>query len=492
MTKPGNGGFERPIDLPEQLEEHSEVALGAISSLVGTRETSTSAERLDTVEEIFVLEQRAQATKFIARTYALSELDPLERALAALNRPMHAVTHIGNQFATKIMPCFMNPDPDSGWEAFSSIPPHTTDEELTLLIDREQFDGMHKSLGEYLDEHEEEYHQSAEERLAPRTSPENPDQGIIPWNDRYQFNGNETQRSLENMTERGVRISIDPNGLEDVKAAYTMADGGILPVTEIVKNKEVLGVNGFMSSKIALAVHDSIDHTMGFQIAERTGLLSKYANMFESIGNPQHTDIFKREGEALASIGFGVRYWANLEHGFVPLVTAADLLARMDRMFDRGKLTDRHMEAFKILRGLGHNDNSREAQSLGFVFSNYIVELDEQRRKHGKIKQKDLVTKKVEGELDPFSADYLSFFVEMHHQLLSSHNKHRDNLLRYHILLEEYLCAVGSGQLSPDQELVIRVQDMKDIDFSQTKLPPSRIQWMTRNYGFSAIRDAIL
>lgn len=102
------------------------------------------------------------------------------------------------------------------------------------------------------------------------------------------------------------------------------------------------------------------------------------------------------------------------------------------------------------------------------------------------------MTKKVEGELDPFSADYLSFFVEMHHQLLSSHNKHRDNLLRYHILLEEYLCAVGSGQLSPEQELVIRVQDMKDIDFSQTKLPPSRIQWMTRNYGFSAIRDAIL
>lgn len=294
------------------------------------------------------------------------------------------------------------------------------------------------------------------------------------------------------MAKNGVRISIDPSGLEDIRAAHAMADRGILPIIEIVKNKEVLGVNGFMSSKIALAIHDAIDHTMGFQIAARTGLLSKYANMFESIGNPQHTDIFKREGEVLASIGFGVRYWANLEHGFVPLISAKDLLVKMDALFDKGQLSDRHMEAFKLLRSLVHNDSSREAQSLGFVFSNYIVELDEQRRKYGKIKQKDLVTKRVVGELDPLSADYLSFFIEMHHQLLNSHNKHRDNLLRYHILLEEYLCAIGSGKLDPAEELIIRVQDMKDIDFSQTKLPPGRIQWMTRNYGFSAIRDAIL
>ncbi len=477
-----------------QISEDAQagVALGAISGLIGKREKDTCPESLDSVEEIYELERRAQAFKFVGRTYALSDLDPLDRALAPLNKPMHAVSHIGNQFATKIMPCFMNEDQEAGWQDFQHIVPHTTDEELTLLTNREQFGAIQQDLQAFLDTENGEHRRLAEERLAPKTSPGNPNHGAIRWNDRYQFNGNESPRSMENMLENGVRISVDPACLDEIKEAHMIADDGILPLLELVKNKEVLGVNGFMSSKISLAVHDSLDHVLGFSIAERTGLLAKFNDLFESIGNPQHTDIFKREGEVLASIGFGVRYWANLEHGFVPLITAPDLLSHMDQLFDDDKLETRHMAAFKILRELAQDPSSREAQSLGFVFSNYVVELDEQRRKHGKIKQKDLATKKVIGELDPFSADYLSFFTEMHHQLLYSHNKHRDNLLRYHILLEEYLCAVASEKIPPEEELVIRVQDMASLDFSHTTLPPKRIQWMTRNYGFSAIRDAIL
>lgn len=181
-----------------------------------------------------------------------------------------------------------------------------------------------------------------------------------------------------------------------------------------------------------------------------------------------------------------------MENGFRPLLDTEYLLKQMDQMFDSGKLDERHLAAYKILRKLGQQPFSREAQSLGFVYSNYVTELQEQRRKHGKIKQRDPRSNRVTGELDPASPDYLSFFVELHHELLSSTNKHRNDLLRTHILLEEWLCAVADGGIDPSYQLIVKAQELRQMDFSKTTLPPSRINWMARNYGFSAVRDAII
>jgi hypothetical protein len=470
----------------------SDLVLGAICNLVGHAEMDIPSTSLDTVEEITQLETQHRAMRFIHKAYALSDLSPTDRALAPLNLPMHSVSHISNQFGGRILPCYLNPDSGAGWEEFQALTAHTTDEELILLTNETQFKDFHQGVWEHLAEVDFEVAQTVQARLAKDSNPRNAEQGIIARNDRYQFNGNETHRSLENMLARGVQISVDPRGLESVKQAHQVAGSGILPMTESLKNERVLVVNGFEGSKISLAVHDAIDHTLVFGIAKESGLLSKFRELMQSIGNPQHTDIFKREGETIASISFGVRYWANLEHGFVPIVKVDSLLNHMDGQFDADILQDRHMAAFKILRSLAEKPASREAQSLAFVFSNYIIELGEQRRKHGKIKQRDLDTNHVSGELDPYSADFLALFIELHHELLNSSNKHRDNLLRFHILLEEYLCAVASGAVSDDTRLTIPVQDMRNMDFTGTSLPPNRIQWMTRNYGFTAIRDALL
>ena len=84
------------------------------------------------------------------------------------------------------------------------------------------------------------------------------------------------------------------------------------------------------------------------------------------------------------------------------------------------------MNAYRRIKSL--RKGSVEWQSLGFAFSNYITELDEQRRKHGKIKQRDPRTRKIIGELDPLSPDYLSFFIDTHSEIMSSKHKHRDDL----------------------------------------------------------------
>lgn len=429
-----------------------------------------------------MLERNYQAFQFLKKALALSDLSELNRALAPLLYTVHSVNHINNQFAQKIIPCFLNPNVDEALASFRKVVPHTTDEELLTLINESHFKKIHKDLHTHLVGLEEEIKKTVHERLSPT--------GIITTNDDIQFSGAETTRSLEHMLANGLEISFEQSKLEKITAAYTETNIGIIPLIELLKNDRIIAVNGLRDSKISLAVHDAIDHTWTFSLAKRVGLFEKYKVLFNSIGNPELTDIFKREGEAVASIGFGVRYWATMEHGFVPKISTNDLLKSMDGYFNAGQLEERHYAAYRILRELDTYPTSREAQSLGFVFSNYIVELDEQRRKHGKIWQRDLTGTLT--ELDPFSPDYLCFFIELHHAMLSSKNKHRNEILRFHILLEDFFYGLGSGKISPESKLTVRIQDMPMVDFSKTSLPPKRINWMTRNYGFLAIRDAMV
>jgi len=118
--------------------------------------------------------------------------------------------------------------------------------------------------------------------------------------------------------------------------------------------------------------------------------------------------------------------------------------------------------------------------------------LDEQKRKHGKIKIRDPETHATVGEFSPTDPDYLSLFVELHHELLSPKNKTRNNLFMFHILFEEYLQSIASGQIDADQPLRIQVQNLSEYDFASTQIPADRLRWMFRNYGFTATKDNLV
>jgi hypothetical protein len=136
---------------------------------------------------------------------------------------------------------------------------------------------------------------------------------------------------------------------------------------------------------------------------------------------------------------------------------------------------------------LSKNPLSRESQSLCFVFSNYLVELDEQRRKYGEINRQNLETRELIGPLDPWDLDYLSFFVETHKALLQSKNRHRDNLLRAHILLEQFLCSPATVKDTP--ELTIFPTKLLETPLDTVSIPYERVQWMASHFGFTAMRD---
>jgi len=98
----------------------------------------------------------------------------------------------------------------------------------------------------------------------------------------------------------------------------------------------------------------------------------------------------------------------------------------------------------------------------------------------------------VQGELDPFAPEFLSFLIETHHELSKPSNKHRNSLFRFHILMEEYLANYVKGEFDQDSFMSIPMDKIDQIDLKGISIPPTRVQWMFKNYGFTATRECIV
>lgn len=446
---------------------------------------------LDQINENVDLETRYEAFRFISDYFAVVEsLSPMEKALAPLISPSHAVNHIGNQIGQIIVETFLEPDAYKALGRFRDLRPRTIQEEMILLVNDTEFLNCHQALTSSLKQMKDQIYDSSVKNIRQ-----------IEINDEVQFNQKES-RSVDAMISNGVRIRISSDAFEDLERERKNHRNGMIPLIEVLKNEKILDVSGFQDSKISHAIHDTIDHAWLFWMLKERGLFEKYLVLFDSIGNPEATDMYKREGEVVASIGFGVRYWANIEAGFIPKVSITEIAERFERYFDLGELDALHLDSYRKVRELVKYPLQREAQSLAFVFSNYLTELDEQRRKHGKIKRKDTRTKKILGELDPWSPDYLSFFVEAHNLLLNSKNRHRNTLHLVHLLFEDYLNkddSLEGGTLILHMNTVLNQwtglpRDGEDLQspLLGLSLPPERINWMLANPGFTAFKDQVV
>ena len=452
---------------------------------------SSELKSLDQINENVELETRYEAFRIISDYFSVgNSVSPLERALAPLISPSHAVNHIGNQIGQLIVEAFREPDPYMALRKFRELKPRTIQEEMILLVNDTEFLNCHQTLITSLEQLKDQIYDSSVRNIKQ-----------IEANDDLQFNQKDT-RSIDAIISNGVRIRISSNALEYLERERENHRNGMIPLIEILKNEKILEVGGFQGSKISHAIHDTIDHAWLFWMLKERGLFEKYLGLFDSIGNPEATDIYKREGEVVASIGFGVRYWANIEAGFIPKISISEIAGRFEKYFDKGELDELHLDSYRKVRALSKHPLQREAQSLAFVFSNYLTELDEQRRKHGKIKRKDTRTKKILGELDPWSPDYLSFFVEAHNLLLNSKNRHRNTLHLVHLLFEDYLnkndsLEGGTLVLQMDTLLNQWIGRSRDGEAQSSPLlglglPPERINWMLANPGFTAFKDHVV
>jgi dephospho-CoA kinase len=462
------------------------------NSLIPTEEVS---ELPDTLFFVKRLERRYSAVTFFREYVGLKHLPQMseqDRALASLTSPVHSVHHVSDEFAVRLLDEILSARSlEEAFSRYKLFPYHTTDEELALLLNETQFRIFFEGLHSSLDANKKKIHRAAIENL----------RGIVEA-DEKQFRVEEG-RSLDRMLTSGLSFNLPPTDevLELWNDALRICGDGPTPVTEVLKNLRLVEVNGLEKSKISLVIHDAIDHLWFIHTLNEHGFFKRYSRLFRSIGNPVVTDIYKRESEAIASISFGVRSWTNFQVGYVPAWSIHDISALFDEHLENRRLDESHNEAHRIIRRLARDPLSRESQSLSFVYSNYRTELDEQRRRYGSIKFRNLETNRVEGELDPASPDYLSFFVEAHHLIVGSVEKridgrsrvkHRDTLLRMHLEFENLLANKDLAQPGKGIRWTIFPQNLEELDVSRLQLSPERIRWISHNFGFTAVRESIV
>jgi hypothetical protein len=439
----------------------------------------------DSVERVLDLQQRWTAAEYLKSVFTRQSksstgdgLCAKERALSPILGPTHYVDEIGNQFMSRLVDVFLVQEGGRSLELFRRLVASTSDEEAVLLANDAEFVRYHSGLWSHLDEKEREIRQYA--RVEFRQ--------VVTKLDGEQFSRRAitTGPSLTYCQLHGLKIEPNTTSLGVIRDAQIEVGEGRLPILEVLKNQRILTLNGLTNSKVSHTVHDALDHIWFFDLLQRRGILDRHGDFLTSIGNPEEFDLFSRESECVASISFGARLWANQQIGFTPIWGVQDIRSRLDEAFRRDQLEERQLPAYRTVLELSEIPFSREAQSLAFVWSNYLVELDEQRRKQGEIKQGRRGPSKV---LDPWAPDYLCFFIDAHHELCNPKNKHRDNLLRVHLAIEEYLT---SERVLSGEQFVLRVPRLHDTnvwDPNDTPLPHRRIEWMSRHFGFTALRE---
>lgn len=438
----------------------------------------------DNFEEVFSLEQRASAIDFLRGHLSLASRNPAERALSPLIADVHAVHHVSDEFARRLCGVFMENHIEEAYKDYLQLESHTTDEELACSLNQSQFGECFDLLREHLRENSELIRDRAIRNLHQ-----------IADCDEMQFDRTPTSRSLAAMVQEGIWVEIQPGSACDTWIqALNLAGNGPIPVTELLKTSRIVKASKIDDSKVSLVIHDAVDHLWFIHLLDRLKIFDRHKLLMEKIGNFTNCDIYKRESEMVASISFGTRSWTNYEIGYSPTLTTSDILRLFDELFDGDQLQDHHLDAYRHVRYLASQPQRRESQSLGFVFSNYVTELEEQRRRFGKIKVMNPITYEREGELDPKGADYLSFFVDAHRALHDRKNKHRDTLLRVHVLFEYYLsnrefATSGDGLSFHFNPLAWDDELFKEATL---KIPQERLLWIANNYGFTAVRERVL
>jgi len=405
----------------------------------------------------------------------------LRRVLSPLIGPRHAVGEINNQFMYRLVKVFLEEEAAEALRRFKAIPYSTTQEEIIVgCLSDSAFLACHKALHEFLNDCQAEIHNYATSSF--RTSRSFCDQ-------RQKDGVSGVPRGLAVMRDGGIELWLREESDQILHDARKSAAEGPIPVIELIKNQRIIKLAQLDKSKVSHAIHDAMDHVWFFDLLERKGLLNSHQDLFADLGAPQRHDLFQRSGECVASISFGVRLFATALTGFSSLHSIREIERDFDMSVSKhGQLENRHLRAFERIKELANHPNSFESQSLAFVWSNYLVELNEQRRKDGEI-----LRRSADGEwtpLDPRSLDYMAFFIDAHAELHDPKNKHRDSLLRVHVLLEEFFSDPGSLK---DGYMVLKWRDLfsrSGEDLLGTTLPPRRIEWMTKHYGFTALRDS--
>jgi hypothetical protein len=424
------------------------------------------------IAHLVTLEKKHWAKLFVQQYFTPNHLTLKQRSLAPLYESIHYIENFNNQFFDSLFEALNTPSCDEFKGNFRRLVPSTYSEELFSFLNDRELEDLYTKVTQHLQVSYKSIVSAVNQRLGT--------EGSITVNDRIQFSNKVTKRSLAQLRQNSVEVVL--------QSGFTLipkAESDIRPISELNKNERIFDINGFKESKLSLIIHDLVDHLWLFDTLEMSGIFDKYEVLFTGLGNPQKFDMFKREGETVASIGFGVRLFNTIEQGFRPQFSFEQIQKIIIGHF-KNYYSHKHKvsDALRVLLQL--EPHSRSAQSLAFAFSNFVSELEEQKRKQGYIWFAVTTDRFI--EFDPFGEMYLSFFIEAHNEITLSKNKHLNFLFGAQLIVEDWLGRVAQGDKS---SLKVNFDIVKNFDYSNVSTHPETILWIKENYGYLATRNKI-
>lgn len=297
------------------------------------------------------------------------------------------------------------------------------------------------------------------------------------WNDEYEMQQVAHQsRSLENILKKGIQIKIPTASILILKK---LALNPQCPLIEITKNQRLISINGFQNSKVSLAVHDTFDHLWMFNELAENGTLQRYSDFLQRVGNPQSTDIFKREGELIASTIFDYRN--------ILFNAESDVIMSIDQIKDLLTHGENQARALSLIHA--HEENPEYTTGLCKIFTGIYIELMEQHRKHGSIKNLDK-NFNITGNMSITDSEYAALIIEIFDHLHTKKQIILPYLSNIMTTIENELtkAAQQDGANPHPHHFSIQLDDIKEYNPKENVLSAATIEWIKSNPGSMTMR----
>lgn len=356
--------------------------------------------------------------------------------------------------------------------------------------------------------------------------------------DKNQFRVNK-KRSLENIVENGLEMQIHPkyapllreihqkqsegmiperfevsrgaDGFDEYTPVYRTAtqEERILPISELVKNLKIVDYGfknrqGLVLGKVSLASHDVHDHARAFWLFDKEGLFDgknggpDYSVLMGKLDDPTRSNMFRREGELIASVAYDWRNYFDLHPDYQPQVDLRDTrnyLLSADRY--GMPLSKNQARALEYLEERIQNDpegQQPESKLLRHILSGVWHETLEQKRKTD-----NNLWQRSDGTYQRMSAtnpEYLAFVIDAA-RILQRHSADMQQALNQNNLkMENYLrgiaglqgdATVGKLKFTPDEVKLSAAEQ----PLVSAEVPAETQSWLMQHPGFNTRRAPI-
>lgn len=188
-------------------------------------------------------------------------------------------------------------------------------------------------------------------------------------------------RNLDHYLSNGIEVRLTEAACVEARR-YCQLDTRDVPLIEKLKGKRLMNISGFSDSRVMYAVHDVIDHAWLFERLRDTAILYMYEDFLDGVDFSEDAFLYSRQAELIASAGFGVRRWPVARLGGEQLILNTDFILRALL----GRDDPRTHEAAQSLAAM----NQAEKEQLTYVIENMVIQMADERRRWGAVKERQL------------------------------------------------------------------------------------------------------